>query len=152
MPNSLSYWYNDAFPGSSFSQLPAQAIPLSKKNEDFKAAVMDSLERIGIKQLRENLKFKDLYRMIEGKLSYSELSEVIPHLSQLEDKLKDAHIPSFLKHYDILGIIIRAMRGEYISNIDKFTVVEVDEIASNEYLREKTIIYKNILLINGIRN
>ena len=138
MPNSLSYWYNDAFPGSSFSQLPAQAIPLSKKNEDFKAAVMDSLERIGIKQLRENLKFKDLYRMIEGKLSYSELSEVIPHLSQLEDKLKDAHIPSFLKHYDILGIIIRAMRGEYISNIDKFTVVEVDEIASNEYLREKT--------------
>lgn len=132
-------WYNEAFSGNSVAELPAQAIPLSKKQDkDFKVATMDALERIGITQLKENLKFKDLYRMIEGKLSYSELSEVIPQLSELEDKLKEAHIPSFLKHYDILGIIIRAMRGEYISNIDKFTVTEVDEIASNEYLREKT--------------
>lgn len=133
-------WYGDAFgAGNSIAELPAQAIPLSKKqSKDFKVSVMDALERIGIAQLKENLKFKDLYRMIEGKLSYSELSEVIPHLSELENRLKDAHIPSFLKHYDILGIIIRAMRGEYLSSIDKFTVTEVDEIASNEYLREKT--------------
>lgn len=137
MPSN-HYWYGDAFAGNSFAELPAQAIPLSKKNKDWKMAVMDSLERIGLIQLRENIKFRDLYRMIEGKLSYSELSEVIPRLSELEDKLKEAHIPSFLKHYDILGIIIRAMRGEYISNVDKFTVTETDEIASNEYLREKT--------------
>lgn len=138
MPSN-HFWYGDAFAGNSIAELPAQAIPLSKKrNKDFKIATMDSLERIGITQLKENLKFKDLYRMIEGKLSYSELSEVIPHLSELENRLKDAHIPSFLKHYDILGIIIRAMRGEYLGNVDKFTVTEVDEIASNEYLREKT--------------
>lgn len=138
MPNKIHYWYGEAFSGGGGGDIPAQAIPRSKKNKKFKAAVMDALERIGLQQVRENLRFKDLYRMVEGKLSYSELSEVIPQLSELEEGLKQAHIPSFLKHYDILGIIIRAMRGEYISNVDKFSVTETDEIASNEYLREKT--------------
>ena len=53
------FWYNEAFSGNSVAELPAQAIPLSKKqNKDFKVSTMDALERIGITQLKENLKFR----------------------------------------------------------------------------------------------
>ena len=139
MAAHASYWYGDAIGGGIHSELPAQAIPYSKKQtKEFKKETMDALERIGVRQMKENLRFKDLYRMVEGKLSHSELSEVIPQLSELDEALKDTSVPTFIKHYDILGIIIRALRGEYLAHSDSFAVTQVDEIASNEYLREKT--------------
>ena len=45
---------------------------------------MDSLELIGLKQLDENQKFKDFYRMMEGKLSFMELKDVIPYLKDVQ--------------------------------------------------------------------
>lgn len=99
---------------------------------------MDALERIGLKQLRENSKFVDYYRMVEGKLAFTEISQVIPQLRELGGVLSDMDIPAFLKHYDIIGIIVNAMTGEFMQTTDKYTVTNNDEISSNEYQREKT--------------
>ncbi|MCA9749711.1 MAG: hypothetical protein KC414_11455, partial [Romboutsia sp.] len=143
--HNLGYWYNGFGSHSGTSELPPQALPSSKKNDKWKYATMDALERIGVTQLRENLKFKDFYRMVEGKLAFSEISEVIPQLRELEETLDDLDIPTFIKHYDLVGIIVNAMVGEYMQNSDKFNVTNVDEISTNEYERDKSdLVFKYI--------
>ena len=133
-----SYWYKRGSKGNLTTTMPNQAIPRAKKDKQWKQDCMDTLERIGIRQTRENARFTDFYRMIEGKLSMMELSETVPHLKHLADKLKQAYIPSFLKHYDILGIIVNAMVGELSQNGDKFVVTNTDEIGNNEYVDKMT--------------
>jgi len=138
MSDNTSYWYSEfATSSSSIGSLPTQALSSKEKTENWKRATMDSFERIGLTQLRENLKFKDFYRMVEGKMSYSELSEVIPQLRDLEEKLDTLDIPTFIKHYDLIGIIVNAMVGEYMQNSDKFNVTNIDEISTTEFERDK---------------
>ena len=137
MSQQLGYWYSQLSNKSHTSELPPQALSSKEKNDNWKKATMDALERIGITQFRENLKFKDFYRMVEGKLSYSELSEVAPQLREVGELLDDLEIPTFLKHYDLLGIIVNALIGEYAQNSDKFNVKNIDEISEGEYQRDK---------------
>jgi len=137
MSNNLPYWYSGFGTTGDNALFPPQAIPFKNKNKQWKKDVMDSLESIGLIQLRDNLKFKDFYRMIEGKMSYSEISEVIPQLREVEQMMDDLDIPTFLKHYDLIGIIINALVGEYMLNRDKFNVTNIDEISTNEYERTK---------------
>ncbi len=135
MSENLYYWYNDG--DGSYSEIPPQAIPSNKKTDKWKEATIDALENIGLRQLNDNLKFKDFYRMVEGKMSYQELSEVMPQLREVEQALGDIDLPTFLKHYDLIGIIVNAMVGEYMQYADKFNVVNTDEIGTNEYIRKK---------------
>lgn len=135
--HNLGYWYSGLGGNTFNSELPPQALPSKYKKDDWKKATMDSLERIGVKQLKDNLKFKDFYRMVEGKMSFSEISEVIPQLREISDTLDDFDLPTFIKHYDLIGIIINAMVGEFIQNQDKFNVTNIDEISTNEYERSK---------------
>ena len=100
-------------------------------------SVMDSFEHIGLQQFRENMKFWDYYRMVDGKMSYQELKEVIPHLDDLQQLLDGVGIPTFLKHYDILGTIINQLVGKYIDMQDKFHIADIGELAENEFLRFK---------------
>ncbi len=108
-----------------------------KESKEWIMAVMDSFEHIGLLQFRENLKYWDYYRMVDGKMSYQELKEVVPHLGGLQDLLDGVGIPTFLKHYDILGTIVNYLVGKYIDMQDKFHVTDIGEIAENEYLRFK---------------
>lgn len=109
-----------------------------KESDEWQKAMMDSFEHIGTQQLQENLSFNDLYRMIDGKMAYQELREVIPHLDSMADLMDGAGIPTFLKHYDIIGIIINALVNKYAEMQDKFHVTDTGEIAQNEFLRFKT--------------
>lgn len=138
MSKDLNYWYSGIGKGGVESQLPPQAVSSSeKKTEKWQKATMDALERIGVNQLVENLKFQDFYRMVEGKMAYAELSDVMPQLREVGAMLNDLDIPTFIKHYDLIGIIVNALVGEYIQTSDKFNVTNVDEISTNEYERDK---------------
>jgi len=108
-----------------------------KKSKQWIMSVMDSFEHIGLQQFRENMKFWDYYRMVDGKMSYQELKEVIPHLDDLQQLLDGVGIPTFLKHYDILGTIINQLVGKYIDMQDKFHIADIGELAENEFLRFK---------------
>jgi len=137
-PNNFSFWDKQNPILGSNSILPPQAVPARKKNDKWKRATMDALERIGVKQLRENLRFKDFYRMIEGKMAFSELSETFPQFREIEKAFNQMQIPANIKHYDLIGGIINLFAGEVIENTDKFGVATDDEISENEYVREKT--------------
>ena len=89
--------------------LPEQAISSSKKNKEWKRACMDSLEAIGLSQIKKRSGLNDLYRMSEGKLSHMELSRVSPMLRDIQDERQKHNIPSFLKHYDLTGTIVSVM-------------------------------------------
>jgi hypothetical protein len=75
--------------------------------------------------------------MVDNEISYQELTEVVPQMEQLEDLLDGVGIPSFIKHYDLMGLIIRAIVGKYIDLQDKFHVTDTGEVAENEFLRFK---------------
>lgn len=137
----FDYWYGSAFDGggvSNSSELPPQAIPLNKKNKKWRERTMDALESIGRRQLVDNMKFADAFRMVEGKMSYSELSEVMPQYREVEDLLSDVELNTWVRHYDIIGVIVNTMVGELTSQSDKYSISTIDDISTNEYIREKT--------------
>lgn len=136
--SDLRYWYGSALSGSSDNLIPPQAIPLSRKNDKWRERCLDAFESIGLRQFRENLKYTDIFRMINGKMSFSEMSEVMPQYRDLEKVLNDVEIPTFLRHYDLIGIIINALAGELMANSDKFSINTSDDVSDNEYLRTKT--------------
>lgn len=136
--SDLHYWYGSAFQGTTDNIIPPQAVPLSKKTDKWKERCLDAFESIGLKQFKDNLKYTDIFRMIDGKMSFSEMSEVMPQYRELEQTLNDVEIPTFLRHYDLIGIIINALAGELMSNSDKFSINTNDPVSSNEYIRTKT--------------
>jgi hypothetical protein len=137
MPENLSYWYSPTSSSHVSSELPPQAIPTTRKTDRWKRATMDALERIGMVQLRENMVYGDFYRMVEGKMAFTELADAIPQLRDVAQALDDLEIPAFIKHYDLIGIIVNALVGEYMQNRDKFMVTNTDEFATSEYERTK---------------
>lgn len=137
---------NQAWPSSgSFSGLPAQAIPSKNKTEKWFKETMDALEYIGLKQMDENQKFKDFYRMKDGKLSFMELKDIIPYLRDVQDLRSEVNIPSFLKHYDLLGTIVNAFVGWLGNMSDKYNVVGLDETEVNQYTEMKDSLFKRYI-------
>jgi hypothetical protein len=100
--------------------------------------MLDAFEHIGMTQFNENVEFVDYYRMVEGDLAYQELAEVIPQMDNVQDLLDGVGIPAFMKHYDIIGILINAIVGKYIDYQDKFHITDTGEVADNEFLRFKS--------------
>lgn len=136
--SDLRYWYGSALQGSSDNYIPPQAIPFNKKDDKWGERCLDAFESIGLRQFKENLKYTDIFRMISGKMSFAELSEVMPQYRELEKALNDVEISTFLRHYDLIGVIINALAGELMANSDKFSINTNDEVSNNEYLRTKT--------------
>lgn len=108
-----------------------------KKKDSWKRAVLDGFERIAVDQFMENLEFLDLYRMVEGKLTYQELSEVAPHFEDIQSVLDGVGIPTFLRHYDIVGVVAKGLTGILIQMQDKFHVTDTGEIAESEFIRHQ---------------
>lgn len=135
----MEYFNRDqAWPSNGvFSNLPVQAIPTRQKTKEWFHATMDALEHIGMKQMDANQKYRDFYRMKDGKLSYMELRDVIPFLKDVQTMRSGVDIPSFLKHYDLIGTITNAFVG-WLSNMsDKYNVVGLDETEVNQYTYTK---------------
>lgn len=119
-----------------------------KESKQWQMAVLDSFEYEAIEQFKDNLQFIDLYRMVDGKLSYQELSEVAPHMKDIQSLLDGVGVPSFLRHYDIVGIVVNALVGYFNSFQPKFHVTDTGEVAENEFVRHKNNeIQKSLLSI-----
>lgn len=132
--------------------LPPMTVPKKvKKSKEWKEAVLDSFENEAISQFNDNLQFIDLYRMVEGKLSYQELSEVAPHMKDIQSLLDGVGVPSFLRHYDIIGIVVNALVGYYDSMQPKFHITDTGEVAENEFIRYKNNQFQK-MMVNVIKN
>ena len=140
--------FNSSFANSMTrtDMLPPMTLPKKvKDSEKWKRAVMDSFEQIAMKQVHENLSFFDNYRMVDGEMTYQELSDVAPGLRNLEDLLSGAGVPTFLKHYDITSIIVNTIVDKYVDFQDKFHVTDSGEIAKNDYIRHKDEEFQKLL-------
>lgn len=134
----LHPFYNGVGNGIMSGALPNQVLPDSKKNDKFKETTMDSLESIGLQQRAENADFRDFYKMVEGKLVYSDYGLDEGILKQVRDLGDEVAIPTFVRHYDFIGIITNQLVGEYLSQRDDFKIDSVDSISENEFIRERT--------------
>lgn len=124
--------------GYASSILPQQALPSSKKTKKWIEATADALEREGLKQIRENVKYVDYYKSVEGELTDLELRDLIPQLREVVDLREKLEIPSFLKNYDLLGIIVKTFIGWMTNSEDKYFIIGLDDYEINEYIYDKT--------------
>lgn len=144
MSDSLNtYEYYSGLGSSSgiTSSLPLQYVSYNTKNSTkWQKATLDALEQIGLIQLKENLHFEDFYKMLRGNLVYSDYGiEDFTFLNQIKKLADDVEIPTFVKHYDIIGIMVRQIVGEWLKQRDNFRVDSTsDEIGQNEFLREQS--------------
>ncbi|MGL5711762.1 MAG: hypothetical protein ACRCX2_01975, partial [Paraclostridium sp.] len=121
--------------------IPTQTVSESvKRTKKFKQDCMDALEAEGVVQLAENSKFNDYYKMLKGKLAWADYgiedNDIISQVRGLGDTVD---VPIYVKHYDIIGIIIRKLSGEWLKQKANFKVNSTaDEISENDFLRELT--------------
>ena len=124
---------------STTQSLPTQTVKDSiKETFEWRKKCMDALESIGISQLADNIKFRDLYKMLEGRLAYSDYEPDNQVLNRVRELGDSVGIPTFVKHYDFIGIITRQLVGEWLEQKDDFKVDTIDDISENEFLRERT--------------
>lgn len=136
--NSLYAHYDGVGAETYTSSLPNQARPDNKKGENFKKIVMDRLEAIGINQLSKNIEFREYYKMVEGRLVYADHGAPPGIMKDISAIREDLDLPTYIKHYDIIGLIANQMAGELDSNKDKLRMDSTDEFAQNEYIRTKS--------------
>src|SRR5690606_10159078 len=123
------------------SSIPNQAVKQKrKKNDSLSKKTVDALERIAYQQVRENQRFNDYFDMIEGKLVWADYTEEeVPVIEAVKSGFGEDFKPDpFVKHYDILGLFINQLVGEWLNNQEEFNVDCVDEFTQNEFLRERT--------------
>lgn len=139
MSNIREFYNGVGTSTSSSHSIPTQTVSDSIKSKDsWKKKNMDALESIGVLQLAENVKFRDLYKMIEGRLAFSDYESdegILERIKGLGDKVG---VPTFVKHYDFIGIVTRQLVGEWLDQKDNFKVDSIDDISQNEYIRERT--------------
>jgi hypothetical protein len=118
--------------------LPAQMIPLSKKNKKWKEACMDALEQIGTHQYLANMSLIENYEMVKGKFIFKHYLEQDEYADMIGQLSKEFEIPNYLRHYDIISQVINTLSGEAQKRPDNFRVKDYSEDGSNKYTREKT--------------
>ena len=122
--------------------LPPQAIPYKKKNDKWKKACMDNLENEGLRQYVENLPMTDYYKMLSGEMAYIDLMEEDKSslYSYIENfKNEKLHIPSYLKHWDLMYPVVSKIVGDWAMQYDRLRFDTTDEISTNDYIRERTV-------------
>lgn len=132
-------FYNGLGRPNKSGVLPNQFLPDNQKTDKFKKKTMDALETIGLSQMSDNIVFRDFYKMTEGRLVYSDYGiEDDSILSKIKELGDVAEIPSFVKHYDFIGIIVNQLVGEYLGMRDDFNVESMDDVSENDFIRERT--------------
>lgn len=126
---------------SGFS-IPMQTVPKSKKKESFFKDTMDALEQIGLNQLYKNLEFRDYYAMTEGRLVHRDFlqnPEDFEQLREVGQLMNQVNLPTYVKHYDLLGMITNQLTGELMNMRDSIRMTSDDNYAKNDYIREKEL-------------
>lgn len=116
--------------------LPAQMIPLKKKDEKWKRQNMDALEYIARIQWIANQRFYNNYKLVNGEFIISDYVE-----EGVGELLKDFDVPSYIKNYDIISQPLNTMVGELDTYPDTFLV-----IGKGEHFEEETLRLKSELL------
>lgn len=129
--------------GYGRNTLPIQALPTSKKTEKWKKATVDALERQGITQIESNLRFRDYRAMTEGRFTYAgtgfgEFQDLPWFDREIRKVRENKGIPTYIKHFDFIGMIVNALSGVYNELDDKYRIESTDEYFTNEYIRTKT--------------
>lgn len=143
IPEGENYkYYKDMGRGgtSILSVLPMQAIPQKKKTKDWEKACLDSLETEALYQYSQNLRFKDYYDMLSGKMVYTDIdTKDRDYLyAQVRQVQKETSLPSNLRHFDLLYPLVSTIVGEMLLSQDSFRIDTIDEVSTNNYLRERT--------------
>ena len=146
MSYNADYQLFNAINGSSSTSraIPIQTLPQSKKGEDWQKATMDALEAEGIRQMRRNYIYADARKMTQGEFTYKAVDIEdnpmgMPWFDKAIRKLRqDVSIPTYIKHFDFIGIIVNAITGVYDDMDDLYRVESFDEYSTNEYIRFRT--------------
>lgn len=123
--------------GEYSSAMPPQAIPDSKKTPKWVEGNLDQLELIGLKQLRKNIEFVDYYKMIRGEMVLSDYG-LSDKTQEFIDLVNEVQLPTNVRHYDFLGMIVNQIVGEYGKFKDSYIIDTRDPFSQNEYIRDKS--------------
>ena len=143
---NLDHLYYSDIGGSDFAaSLPMQTMPRSKKDKKWKEAVMDRIEEIALFQIARNLSLRDYRKMYEGRLVYQDLEDTSQSTQAIaEFRLEsEANLPTYVKHFDIIGIIVNQLSGEFDNQKDGIRVDSIDNFSQGEYFREKNALIRN---------
>jgi hypothetical protein len=126
--------------------MPVQMLPLKDKDQEWKIACMDALESIGRKQFLDNIEILENYRMVNNELLYNHyvFTDAVTDLA--EAATKEWNLPPYLRHYDILGKVVKVLSGEYQQRPDIFRVAAVDEFSTNSYLEQKKNMTRDMVI------
>ncbi len=137
--------FNGIGNSSNSNTIPIQAIPTRLKNKDWRKSTIDGLEREGLKQIRKNMRFVEYRKMTQGLFTYhSDLNSAMSDFSmpwfdsEIRMLREKASIPTYIRHYDFIGIIVNALTSVYSDLDDRYRVESEDEYYTNEYIRQKT--------------
>lgn len=122
---------------NSFASLPAQMLPMSKKDVVWKKDTLDCLEAIGKSQFFDNLSLIENYEIVKGRFIFHHYFEREDYFDLVSSLTQEFNIPSHLRHYDIISPVINTLSGEYQKRPDTFRVTAMDADSTNEFLREK---------------
>lgn len=112
--------------------------PTKRRSKNYKKKMLDALERIGYEQYVDNLeRFQDYYDMYDGNLSKRELREMVHMPDDFFSQLEEADIPTWIRHYDFIGALIKALVGKFIDMKQKFNVIEEGDEIQNDFLEFK---------------
>lgn len=104
---------------------------------------MNRLEQIAISQLSENIHFRDYRKMYEGRLVYQDFDETMSVTKDIAKfRQTEASLPTHIKHFDIIGIIVNQLSGEFDSQKDKIRVDSLDQFSRGEFFREKNALLR----------
>lgn len=142
--NDYGYFNGIGTPGAGTKTLPIQTLPQNKKGKAWIKATMESLYWEATRQMHRNYVFADIRRMTQGEFTYRavDLEQsfldtpwAARHAQQLG---KGTYIPTHIKHFDFIGIIVNAITGIYDDMDSKYRVDSIDEYSTNEYIRQRT--------------
>jgi hypothetical protein len=113
-----------------------------KKTDRWKRNTLDSLYTKALNQIRRNLIFIDIKRMTEGDFVVRsvdlEKSLYGDEAQQLKKLTNDVGLPTHLKNFDILGMMVHAIESVFGELDDQYKAETTDEIFTNQYIEEKT--------------
>lgn len=139
LTNNYDFHRGVGVSGEGFS-IPLQTIPKTKKTPEWEKSTMDALEMIGLNQLYKNLEFRDYYAMTEGRLVHRDFlqnPEDFEQLREVGQLMNQVRLPTYVKHYDLLGMIVNQLTGELMNMRDSIRMTSDDNYAKNDYIREK---------------
>lgn len=152
---------------TSGDALPYQMDSLSvKKTDKWKRNTLDFIYDRARRQIRQNLIFIDIKRMTEGDFVARsvdiESTLYGDEAQQLKKLSSDVGLPTHLKNFDILGMMVHAIESVFGELDDKYRAESTDEIFTNQFIEEKTkrlhanmeqiiqLLVKQTLIENGL--